>query len=513
MRDFPLATLRARLWPFAADLLFGLLVIFNTIRLFRHAMWRDELQAFMLAAASSTPLDLYAKLKYEGHPGLWHLLLWVITRFTADPFFMQVLHLVIALGIWALIWRLAPFRPIEKLLLLLSFFLFWEYFVLSRPYALGVLLGFSYIALRVWRPTQLFWPWVLLGLLANTSLFGAIWSFALALVFAWEGKREGSGLLSGAVVYAALLALAIATMSPAPDFSFGGGPRLQYDQLDMPLHFMVGSYFPFIGPFLADTLKALGLSELAATPFALDPANQIFFLLGGGSGQSLIQALVLTLPIVACFLIVGNPARTAEFAVTYLGTLLFAQLWQYPGGPRHYGFLFVALVGALWMARSVAPATGRATWLWMTLLVINALAGLTTLAADARPYSQSRNTAIWLQRHNLAGAFLVGSPDYAVSSISGYLQRPIYYLECECFGTHVTWNTRRKHELDIEDVVARVARVMQAEDRNDAYLISSRPLKLGSQTLDPHLAFRKIKQFPAASVPDETYAIYRVKRQ
>ncbi|HEX6830427.1 MAG TPA: hypothetical protein VF090_02655 [Methyloceanibacter sp.] len=39
------------------DLLFVLIAVYNAIRLFRHAMWRDELQAFMVAAASNTPLD------------------------------------------------------------------------------------------------------------------------------------------------------------------------------------------------------------------------------------------------------------------------------------------------------------------------------------------------------------------------------------------------------------------------------------------------------------------------
>ena len=127
----------ATIRPVLPDLLFVLLAVYNAIRLFRHAMWRDELQAFMVAAASNTPLDLFAKLKYEGHPGLWHLLLWVVTRFTTDPVAMQVLHLVIALGVWVLVWRLSPFRPVGKLLLLLSYYLFWEYFVVSRGYALG----------------------------------------------------------------------------------------------------------------------------------------------------------------------------------------------------------------------------------------------------------------------------------------------------------------------------------------------------------------------------------------
>ena len=46
-----LATLR----DVTPDLVFGLLVVIDTVRLFRHVMWRDEFQAFMLAAASSTP--------------------------------------------------------------------------------------------------------------------------------------------------------------------------------------------------------------------------------------------------------------------------------------------------------------------------------------------------------------------------------------------------------------------------------------------------------------------------
>ena len=76
---------------------------------------------------------------------------------------MQVTQLLCALALWLLIWRVAPFRPYEKLLLLLSYFLFWEYFIVSRPYALMTLLGFGFIALRANRPERRIWPWLLLG--------------------------------------------------------------------------------------------------------------------------------------------------------------------------------------------------------------------------------------------------------------------------------------------------------------------------------------------------------------
>ena len=497
------------------DLLFVLLAVYNTIRLFRHVMWRDELQAFMVAAASNTPLDLFAKLKYEGHPGLWHLLLWVITRFTTDPVAMQVLQLVIALGVWVLVWRLSPFRPVGKLLLLLSYYLFWEYFVVSRGYALGVLLGFSFVALQAHRPQQRFWPWVLLGLLANTTVFGTIWSFALGLFYALRNRQEWRLMLPGATLYAALAALAIVTMLPASDFTFGGRASAEFSQFDMPLHFAIGAFVPFFSPFVGDVLHRFGgaAADLAASPFVTDPVSQLFPILGGGSGNLLFQAAVLALPILACFIIVRDALRTAEFALTYFGVLLFVQLWQFPGAPHHYGILFVAFVGAVWMWRSTLPPRRAAPSLWVALLVINAVGGLMTLAWEFRPFSQSRNAATWIETVHLEDKFLMGSPDWAASSVAGYLQRPLYYLDCECFGTHVVWNEQRADLLGRDGMVGRAIKAMTAEGKSEGYLIVNHDYRLGRQTTAPDFAFEPVKRFPEAFVSDERYIIYRVRHR
>jgi len=45
------------------DALFVFLIIVNVIRTLRHAMWRDELQVFMLAIYSSSPWSLLSKLR------------------------------------------------------------------------------------------------------------------------------------------------------------------------------------------------------------------------------------------------------------------------------------------------------------------------------------------------------------------------------------------------------------------------------------------------------------------
>jgi hypothetical protein len=479
------------------NLIFAVLVIFNSVRIYRHAMWSDEVQAFTLAAASSTPFDLFAKLKYEGHPGLWHLVLWLISFVTTDPRSMQVVHLIIALGIWLLIWRLSPFTFVEKILLLLSYYLFWEYFVISRNYAIGVLLGLGFVTLVLRRPEQRFWPWILLGLLANTSIFGAIWSFGLAALFVYRNRNDWRALIPGAATFIGLTALAIATMLPAPDFDMGKPPTSDISRLNS-VRFVVHAFFPLVSPFVRDSLIVIhgnladGLSKLvqASVPVSL---------------------IVLALPALGCWAMVRDRSIVASYMLIIVGMMLFSELWMFEGSPRHHGFLFVALIGMVWMWR--VSSRQSASWIWIGLLLINAIGGLTTLSSELRPYSQSRNVAMWLERHGLRDSFLIGSRDSYVSPIAGYLGRPLYYLECECFGTYEKWNDKRVAQLGLEEFLARVARVLDVQNRDTAIVILSQPFDVVGQRFKSNLVFETLERFPEAIKKEETYVVYRVTEQ
>ena len=490
------------------QLLFALLVGINCVQLYRHAMWRDELQAFMLAAASPTPLDLFANLKYEGHPGLWHLLLWVITRFTSDPIWMQVAHLLIALGIWALIWCASPFKPFEKLLLLLSYYLFWEYFVISRNYALGVLLGLGFVALCVRRPEQRFWPWVLLGLLANTSVYAAIWSFALAALFVFRNRTAWHALLPGAAIYLGVCVLAVATMIPAPGNSLHGTLTAAIGQLDIAVRFVVGAFVPLFSPFINDALAFIGGPAAKLAGGFGNPAEALTNFVAGSPG---LIAAVLTLPILACFSIVRDRWLMASYAAAIIGFVLFSEMLDYGGKPRHFGFLFIALIGVVWMWRALPGKSVSAVWLG--LLLVNAVSGLTTLASELRPYSQGREAARWLERVHLQDDFLIGSRDAYVSPIAGYLNRRIYYLECECFGTYVKWNNARVSKLSQDEFLVRLTRALDVQHKSAAIVIVRQPFDPAEQRLTPDLAFEPLEQFPPAIEKDETYVVYRVTKR
>ena len=143
----------------------------------------------------------------------------------------------------------------------------------------------------------------------------------------------------------------------------------------------------------------------------------------------------------------------ASYAAAIIGFVLFSEMLDYGGKPRHFGFLFIALIGVVWMWRALPGKSVSAVWLG--LLLVNAVSGLTTLASELRPYSQGREAARWLERVHLQDDFLIGSRDAYVSPIAGYLNRRIYYLECECFGTYVKWNNARVSKLSQDEFLVR----------------------------------------------------------
>src|SRR6266700_449498 len=73
----------------------------TAVGLHAHAMWFDELQAWNIARASHSLQDLFANLRYEGHPVLWYLPLYALTRVTGDPRWMQALQLVVVVATYA----------------------------------------------------------------------------------------------------------------------------------------------------------------------------------------------------------------------------------------------------------------------------------------------------------------------------------------------------------------------------------------------------------------------------
>src|SRR5919108_4554632 len=111
--------------------------------LFYHEPWFDEAQAWLIARDAS-PLDLVTRvLRYEGSPGLWHLILMVPARLHLPYATLNVVSGLFALAAGALFLRLAPFPWPVRLLYPFSFWAFYQYGVVARSYVMGPLLLFA----------------------------------------------------------------------------------------------------------------------------------------------------------------------------------------------------------------------------------------------------------------------------------------------------------------------------------------------------------------------------------
>jgi hypothetical protein len=189
-----------------------------------HEPFVDEAQAWQLAR--SLPLStLFAKfIRYEGSPGLWHFLLWLMNRAHIGYAGMHWIAGGIAVCAVALLLFKSPLPRYLKLTLPFTYFLLFQYPIVARNYVLVPLLLF-FVAMA-WKksPSGLT---IALGLLANTALHAAAISGGLAIVYAIERWRDPSGssraerrkLFCYALLLLAFYAFSIWTAFPPHDLA------------------------------------------------------------------------------------------------------------------------------------------------------------------------------------------------------------------------------------------------------------------------------------------------------
>jgi len=104
--------------------------------MFHHELWGDEIHSWNIAKASGSFFELISNTRYEGHPPVWYIILWTISKFTHDAFAIQVVHLIIAWLVVSVILFYSPFPFIIRILIPFGYFFLFEYSVLSRNYSI-----------------------------------------------------------------------------------------------------------------------------------------------------------------------------------------------------------------------------------------------------------------------------------------------------------------------------------------------------------------------------------------
>ena len=489
--------------PGAIRLLVAAFFVLGLLLILRHALWQDEWQAWLLVLDSRSLAELFQKLKYEGHPGLWYLPLYVLSRFTAQPLAMQLLHLTLATATVFVFLRFAPFTRLQKILFIFGYFPFFEYAVISRSYAAGVLLLFTYCAVfpRTFRRKYLVLAG-LLFLLCQTSIYGLLVALALGaalLVGELTGDRAAPApskyqLLAAAAILAAGVGLSILQLLPPPDSGVALGWKFDLD----------GRH----------ALRTLGTIWESYAPV---PAWQAHFWETNLIGNPYLQAgLSLLLLGFACCLFWRQPAVLTLLALGTLALLSFTYT-KYFGSIRHHGHLFLLLVAGLWLSAYYPARDGRPGMLQRTtdfcrrrrqgfiyaLLGAQLLAGLLATGLSlGQPFSAGRETARYIEAQGWADKLIAGDADDAASVVSGYLQRPIFSLCSNRWCTFVISDQQREC-LKPPEALER-ARELANRHRQEVLLVMNREIKT------PAAEVMMVRRFTRSTVPAENYYLYLV---
>ncbi len=416
-------------------------IIIGLFGVFNHALWRDEMQGWLVAWQSDNLIDLWKNNAPSGHPVLWSLLIYFSKNITGTPISMQLIHWVLGSSAILIFWRFSPFNLTTKALFTFGYFPFWEYYFVSRHYVIAELIIFIFCSIyHLKKKTYI--PFSLcIGLLANTQALS--WSLAFAigmtLILDWflnPNQRKNYkrnkiwifDLISSITISSTLLC-------------FGAFSLIQVrDSVELVSNFIdVRHIFRVIGQLFGGYMLII-------------PDSSRFFDLG-------ICALITVILLVSTITFIKSYRPALIYFFSGLIFLFLFNYFLYLGiGSRHYGYYFLLIISSIWLSQSNQDQTlissanqnlftkGNLFYfprLLTFVLTIHMVVGIHMVLNDfLMPYSSGKETAQYIQTKGWQDFPIFATRDVEVVSVSGYLDREFYFPELKGYGSYAQWSKR-----------------------------------------------------------------------
>jgi hypothetical protein len=420
----------------------------SLIGILHHEIWLDEAHSFLIARDSASFSELVSNTRQEGHPMIWYIILWFLTKITHDVFYMQFVHIVIStLGIF-LMFHFSSFGKLKKVLFAFSYYFFYEYNIISRNYAICIFCVTLFCILLCRENRNYILIAFILLLLSNSHFLGLILSFPLAgvafiLLLNDQQKAQDrrTWIITGLVLIVGYIICVIHVL-PQEDSIFTKLPRDGY--------FSVKRWSSFTAFFK-------GLYQFPDIWIA-NPWNSNLFT----SNKTIGFILALILPVIVIRSFWSKPLSLLIIIISGIGiTLFFFSEIMHNYTVRHWGFIFLAFYVALWVEEGIdqkiysdklkkwfSPSflSTENTWLKKSLiysaLVIQCGASLYSYISDINnTFSNSLKVANYVQQNHYENGLIIMSSFTAGPAISAYLDKKLYYPEYHNYGSYGLWNT------------------------------------------------------------------------
>ena len=481
-------------------------------------MWRDELQAWLLARDSDWPWNIPHNIRYEGHPGLWHLILWIPSHLSSNPIWMQVIHGCIATACAWLWWRHAPLPWWVRIPLPFGYFFFYQYAIIARNYGISALLLFA-IAHRVrlkWKAAV--GTGILIALLCHTNAHSMILLLGclpwVGLLYLWHYYKDNhdarksfrSVTLGGAIAIIGLTT-SVYQVIPPEDSGYASEWHLEWEDKRAlnTSRCIVQAYAPV--PLKSD--HSLGGNILYNSQRGwgwLEWKNSHW-----GAGVALILAA-------AC--LIRSPFLLLPFITATFGLWAFFYI-KFPGSIRHHGFLVLIWLSLLWVGQLWKDSNERKSWRsWTRNAVLHIVllfwCGLSLLGSwnafsvtIEHTFSHGKSAGRYIRDHFENDVIVTGNHRGPwLSTVVGYAEVPeAYYMGRRSWASYVIWDQHWRTRPTFREIYNDLLNLSEEFPNRDIVFVSEQQRSF----YFPGFRFELLADFTGPATIGEKYVLYQVK--
>lgn len=502
-------------YPYIVTAIF---LITSILLILRHELWRDEIISWHFGSEATSFAEFIKTIKINGNNTYaWFAILYFISHFiTQNPESMKIVHLAISTVSIFLILKYAPFNKIIRVMIVFGYFFFYEYSIISRNYALGILFIVIFCILYKNKYNNILPIAIVLFFMGQANILSFMISIALFLMFAIEFIIDKKYIAKDIKKVYIILAILI----------FVCEISLVYLQVNSQISITTAQAAS--SGIFNRSIEEYRISTMSVSKGLIDgyiPLPQ--FILNFWDGSRLVTHLLSNYSSIYTFLfsvilfIIPIFIIKRKIIIAYLtGSLLimFIPFFIYVCYIRHYGHLFILLIFCLWLSninekdKYLINFKGKAnkilqTTLLTTILIPSLIASAAAFYYDWKyPFSNGKYVAEYIEKNfNKDEIKIVGYIDYIAETISGYLNKDIYYPNSKSSKKLVDWNNRIANVSNNE--IFREANSF-VNNYNQILVISSGGIEKSELPLNYYF----VNYFGNAIVSSESYFLYAFNR-
>lgn len=428
--------IKASLGKPALSGVFFLFVILAGYTMAHHEPWGDEIHSWNIAKGSASYLDVIQNSRYEGHPPTWYTIMWIVSKFTHDFSWVQMVHLTIATLTVFLILFYSPLPLVARLLIPFGYYFSFEFSIITRNYAIGVLVAFCIcLIMRRTFPYKMVCYYLLLLLLSNGHLLGLILAGSFHLYYLlWDYeqhkniKRIGLHILAGALF---LLPSCYFMFPPSTGALNVGFWMNRWDISNVMI--TIQSPLRSITP-----IPAWWNEHFWNTQFLMEWQYRYRWM-------KYITPFLSVGIIVAIFFILRKSRKSTILFFTNLLLTSFISIVVFPlGSARYAGLIYIGFLAAWWLYCYEATPVRWYKWVVNGLLVIQMIAAGVAIGADSgRPFSNFNRVGELVNKVPAHEKVVV---DYwGLNAIATFMDKPFYCLDLKKEVSFLLWDSDMAH--------------------------------------------------------------------